>query len=160
MRTRLVIVTALAFVAAAAFPHAQERRYLDKATFFQMESIASPAISPDGSTVLFSRGYVDLMRDQRQSNLWIIDIAGTRLRQLTDGPWDDSSPVWSPDGKRLAFLSNRSGSTQLHVMWVDTRETLQLTRLNVGILPGRTCVLPCSRPSSRPREPCRSLSGA
>ncbi len=94
-----------------------------------MESVSSPAISPDGGTILFSRGYVDLPRDQNRSNLWVINLAGDRLRQLTDGAWSDSSPVWSPDGKRLAFLSDRSGSTQLHVMWADTRESLQLTRL-------------------------------
>ena len=70
-----------------------------------------------------------MTRDQNRSNLWAINITGERLRQLTDGAWSDSSPVWSPDGKRIAFLSDRSGSTQLHVMWTDTRETLQLTRL-------------------------------
>jgi Tol biopolymer transport system component len=37
--------------------------------------------------------------------------------------------VWSPDGKRIAFVSDRSGSAQVHVMWADTRETLQLTRV-------------------------------
>ena len=130
MRTRLSLVLAvLIFAPAVAAQRADAPRYLDKATFFQMESIANPHISPDGSTVLFSRGYPDLMRDQQQSNLWVIDVAGTRLRQLTDGAWSDSAPVWSPDGTRIAFLSTRSGSTQLHVMWVDTRETLQLTRL-------------------------------
>jgi dipeptidyl aminopeptidase/acylaminoacyl peptidase len=108
---------------------AQKPRFLDKATFYDMESVSNPAISPDGDTVLFSRGYVDMTRDQNQSNLWAIDSAGRRLRQLTDGAWNDSAPVWSPDGKRIAFLSNRSGSMQLHVMWVDTREQLQLTRL-------------------------------
>jgi dipeptidyl aminopeptidase/acylaminoacyl peptidase len=112
-----------------ASPAAQKPKYLDKATFYDMESVSNPAISPDGNTVLFSRGYVDMMRDQNQSNLWAIDTGGQRLRQLTDGAWADSSPAWSPDGKRIAFLSNRSGSTQLHVMWADTRETLQLTRL-------------------------------
>jgi dipeptidyl aminopeptidase/acylaminoacyl peptidase len=102
---------------------------MDKSTYFQMESVSSPAISPDGMTVLFSRGYVDMTRDQNRSNLWMIGITGERLRQLTDGPWQDSSPVWSPDGKRIAFLSDRSGSSQLHVMWLDTRDSLQLTRL-------------------------------
>jgi dipeptidyl aminopeptidase/acylaminoacyl peptidase len=119
----------LAILALAAHPVAQKPKFLDKATFYDMESASNPAISPDGSTILFSRGYVDMTRDQRQSNLWVIDAAGQRLRQLTDGAWNDSSPVWSPDGRKIAFLSNRSGSSQLHVMWADTRETLQLTRL-------------------------------
>jgi len=121
-----VVVIALAFAAA---PTAQKPKYFEKATFYDMESVSNPAISPDGTTILFSRGYVDMTRDQNQSNLWMIDTGGQRLRQLTDGAWNDSSPVWSPDGKRIAFLSNRSGSMQLHVMWADTRETLQLTRL-------------------------------
>lgn len=127
-RTSLATI-ATALVALSAAPAAQKPKYLDKATFYDMESISSPAMSPDGSTILFTRGYVDMTRDQNQSNLWVIDAGGQRLRQLTDGAWADSSPSWSPDGKRIAFLSNRSGSTQLHVMWTDTRETLQLTRL-------------------------------
>jgi dipeptidyl aminopeptidase/acylaminoacyl peptidase len=126
---RLLVALAVFALAAAAAPVAQKPKFLDKSTFYDMESAGSPNISPDGTTVLFSRGYVDMTRDQNQSNLWVIDAAGQRLRQLTDGAWSDSAPVWSPDGKRIAFLSNRSGSTQLHVMWADTRETLQLTRL-------------------------------
>ncbi len=103
--------------------------YLDKATFSQMESLSNPEISPAGKVIVFSRGFVDMGKDQNQSNLWVIDVDGQRLRQLTDGAWRDSAPVWSPDGQRIAFLSNRSGSTQVHVMWADTREVLQLTRV-------------------------------
>jgi dipeptidyl aminopeptidase/acylaminoacyl peptidase len=125
--SRLIVVLALtAPVAAASAPAPGS---LDKATFFQMESLSNPEISPDGRVVVFSRGFVDTTKDQNQSNLWIIDVDGQRLRQLTDGAWRDSSPVWSPDGRRIAFLSNRSGSTQIHVMWADTREVLQLTRV-------------------------------
>jgi dipeptidyl aminopeptidase/acylaminoacyl peptidase len=105
-------------------------KYLDKETYFQMESVAGPEISPDGSQIVFSRSYVDIMKDQQQSNLWIVGSNGERPRQLSDGAWRDTSPTWSPDGKRIAFLSTRSGSTQIHVMYLDTRETLQLTRLD------------------------------
>ena len=107
---------------------ADKPRYLDKETFFQMESITSPVIAPDGSQIVFTRGFVDVKKDQNASLLWIVDAKGERLRQLTEGTFRDSAPAFSPDGKRIAFLSNRSGSTQIHVMWLDTRETSQLTR--------------------------------
>jgi dipeptidyl aminopeptidase/acylaminoacyl peptidase len=94
-----------------------------------MESIGNPNISPDGSVIVFTRGYVDVMKDQQAGNLWAINSNGERLRELTQGPWRDSNPVWSPDGKRIAFLSNRSGSNQIHVMYADTKETAQLTHV-------------------------------
>ncbi len=119
-----LIALAFALTAVAAEPPV-----VDKETFYQFESITSPEISPDGSLIVFSRGYVDIGKDQNAQNLWLIDAKGERPRELSQGPWRDTSPQWSPDGKRIAFLSNRSGSTQLHVMWVDTRETLQLTRV-------------------------------
>jgi dipeptidyl aminopeptidase/acylaminoacyl peptidase len=133
MRTRYLILAVIAAIllarpgAAAAQATA---KYLDKETFFQMESISNPEISPDGTQVVFGRSFVDVMKDQGSSNLWVIDVKGERLRQLTDGTFRDSSAVWSPDGRRIAFLSNRSGSSQIHVMWVDTRETLQITRVD------------------------------
>ena len=108
---------------------AQKPKLLDKETFMEMESITAPHISPDGAQIVFSRGYVDKIKDQDRAGLWITDTAGTRLREISNGPWRDSSPVFSPDGKRIAFLSDRDGTTQLHVMWLDTRETLQLTHV-------------------------------
>jgi len=103
---------------------------LDKDTFMDMESLSSPAISPDGSQIVFSRGWVDKIKDQARSNLWIVDTAGTRLRELTRGSWRDSAPVWSPDGSRIAFLSDRDGTTQIHVLFVATGELAQLTHLD------------------------------
>ena len=120
-----VISLALALPLAAA----QKPKLLDKETFMEMESITAPHISPDGSQIVFSRGYVDKIKDQDRAGLWITDTAGTRLREISNGPWRDSAPVFSPDGKRIAFLSDRDGTTQLHIMWLDTRETLQLTHV-------------------------------
>lgn len=107
----------------------EEHKLLTKDTFMEMESIGSPMISPDGGEILFSRRWVDKMNDRSRSNLWIVDVAGSRVRELTHGSWSDSSPVWSPDGSKIAFLSDRDGTTQVHVMWLDTREVAQLTHL-------------------------------
>ena len=124
-------LTAAAFLGIVASPPAAaQSKVLDKETFFQMESISNPVIAPDGSQIVFTRGFVDTKKDQNASSLWIVDGRGERLRQLTEGTYRDSSAAFSPDGKRIAFLSNRSGSTQIHVMWLDTREMAQLTRLD------------------------------
>jgi dipeptidyl aminopeptidase/acylaminoacyl peptidase len=101
-------------------------------TYMEMESIRGPQISPDGKQIIFSRGYVDKMNDRSRSNLWIVDVAGQRIRELTHGDWSDSSPVWSPDGEKIAFISDRDGTRQIHVMWLDTREVAQLTHLTEG----------------------------
>lgn len=107
----------------------KDYKLLDDETYMEMESVGSPNISPDGKLIIFTRGWVDKRNDRRASNLWIADIKGERIRELTYGNWRDSSPVWSPDGKKIAFLSDRDGTTQIHVMWLDTREVARLTHL-------------------------------
>lgn len=102
---------------------------LNKESFMEMETIRGPNISPDGKSILFSRGWVDKINDRSRSNIWMSDITGTRVRELTHGDWRDSSPVWSPDGKKIAFLSDRDGTTQIHILWLDTREVAQMTHV-------------------------------
>lgn len=104
-------------------------RLLDTATYLEMEDIGSPQISPDGKNILFVRRSVDKMNDRTRSNLWIADINGKRVRELSRGNWSDFSPEWSPDGKKIAFLSDRDGTVQVHVLWLDSRETAQLTHV-------------------------------
>ncbi|HEX4948235.1 MAG TPA: DPP IV N-terminal domain-containing protein, partial [Blastocatellia bacterium] len=104
-------------------------RLLDKETFMDMESVGNPSISPDGKQIVFTRTWVDKAKDQYRSNLWVVETDGSRVRELTTGDRDDAAPVWSPDGKRIAFLSDRDGTAQLFVMYVDTKEVAQLTHL-------------------------------
>lgn len=122
----LLIVAGLFSVPISA---QQKPGLLDKETFMEMESLGNPEISPDGKQIIFTRTWVDKVKDQYRSNLWIVDVDGNRVRELTGGARNDSSPIWSPDGKRIAFLSDRDGTNQIHVMWLDTREIAQLTHL-------------------------------
>lgn len=120
------ILLSVCLVASVAFAQA---KLLDKNTFMEMESVGGASISPDGKQIVFTRTWVDKVKDQYRSNIWIIDIDSGRVRELTSGNFRDSAPEWSPDGKRIAFLSDRDGTTQLHVLWLDTREVAQLTHL-------------------------------
>src|SRR5262249_10550044 len=118
---RYLSVIAVLFSLSAVALAQPKPRLLDKETFMNMESVGNPEISPDGKQIIFTRTWVDKVKDQYRSNLWIVDVDGSRVRELTSGTRNDTSPVWSPDGKRVAFLSDRDGANQLSVMWLDTR---------------------------------------
>ncbi|MGB6866825.1 MAG: S9 family peptidase, partial [Candidatus Aminicenantaceae bacterium] len=153
----IALCMALWFVAAGVMFSAEKNyKLLCKETFLDMESVSSARISPDGTQILFARGWVDKMEDRSRSNIWIVDIAGTRVRELTHGNWIDSSLVWSPDGKKIAFLSDRDGTTQIHVLWLDTREVAQLTHLErapsslVWSPDGKMLAFTCFIPDKKP----------
>jgi dipeptidyl aminopeptidase/acylaminoacyl peptidase len=130
-RTRygLAIGALVLIIGSAAVIAQNKTKLLTNDTFLEMESVGAANISPDGQLILFTRGGVDRMNDRNKSSLLLVDVGGTRVRELTDGGFEVSSPTWSPDGKRIAFLSDRSGANQIHVMWIDTREVVQLTNL-------------------------------
>jgi len=125
----MFLVFSLCFYSANALGWQENHRLLTDETYMEMESIRNPAISPDGRTILFTRGWVDKINDRNRSNLWIVDVGGSRVSELTHGNWSDFAPVWAPKGDRIAFLSDRDGTTQIHVLWLDTREVAQLTHL-------------------------------
>ncbi|MBL8984998.1 MAG: PD40 domain-containing protein, partial [Gemmatimonadetes bacterium] len=78
-------------------------------------------ITPDGRTLVF-----DLLGD-----LYTLPIGGGRATRLTSGLAFDAQPRISPDGKRIAFISDRSGSDHLWTMALDRRDSLQITRGNL-----------------------------
>ncbi len=126
----VILCLAAVFLVFGILPAAQKNyKLLETETYFEMETIGSPQISPDGTSIIFTRGWIDKINDQSRSNLWIVGVEGKRIRELTRGNWRDSSPVWSPDGKKIAYISERDQSTQIHVMWLDTGEVAQLTHL-------------------------------
>jgi acylaminoacyl-peptidase len=102
---------------------------LNTATFWDIRSVTDPQITRDGKSVIYVLNWNDKMVDQRFSNLWTVSSDGKDNRPLTTGSYRDTSPRLSPDGTRLAYLSNRSGKTQIHVRWLDTGQEAQITDL-------------------------------
>jgi acylaminoacyl-peptidase len=94
---------------------------------FNLELVSDPQISHDGKKIVYVRRFADVMTDKRYSNLWIIGLDGTGPRALTTEKHSDHSPRWSPDGTRVAFISNRDGSPLIYVTWMDTGQTTKLT---------------------------------
>ena len=92
-----------------------------------------PAISPDGGTIAFSY----------KGDIYRVSADGGPARQLTSHPAYDSRPVWSPDGKRIAFQSDREGSLDVYVMNADGGAPVRLTAQSGDEIP---C---CFDPSGR-----------
>ncbi len=81
-----------------------------------------PAVSPDGSTIAFAY----------QNDIWTVSSAGGSATRLTVHPASEADPHFSPDGKLLAFTSNRTGSRQVYVMPVAGGSPRQLTHHTEG----------------------------
>jgi dipeptidyl aminopeptidase/acylaminoacyl peptidase len=87
-----------------------------------------PEISPDGRWVAYVVAPTGRPGERRVSALWLASADGTSpARQLTAGTAADSDPRWAPDSASLYFLSDRSGSSQLHRIRVDGGEAEALT---------------------------------
>src|SRR5215471_13973303 len=110
---------------------------LNSETFWQFRSVTDPQIARDGKSVIYVLGWSDKMVDQRFSNLWMVSSDGKDNRPLTTGSYRDTSPRISPDGTRVAYLSNRSGKVQIHVRWLDTAQEAQITGTPAGALQHR-----------------------
>ena len=95
---------------------AREGRKLQLEQFFDFETVSNPRISPDGTQIVYTRGWVDKVNDRRSSALWIMGADGSKNRLLTTG----SNAIWSPDGTRIAFTRDGEPSgSQIWVRWMD-----------------------------------------
>ena len=93
-----------------------------------------PSYSPDNKKILWRR----VLDDPRSAGNWnseifIMDIDGSNIINLTDHPAFDGYPEWSPDGTHIAFVSNRQGSERLYLMKSDGSEVVALTGNDEGI---------------------------
>ena len=130
MKTTDRIVCMLAFLPLGLpVAKADSNNRLTAMDIFEIEFASDPQISPNGTQVVYVRQFADVMTDGRYSNLWIVNFDGTDHRPLTHGNRHDSSPRWAPAGKRLIYLSDEEGSTQIYMRWMDTGQTTKLTHL-------------------------------
>ena len=97
----------------------------------QMHRVGEAQVSPDGKWVAYSVSTPDMDANRGVSNIWIVPTAGGAPQQLTQSG-RDSSPVWSPDGKSIAFLSSRTGDSQVYALSMEGGEAKPLTHLSTG----------------------------
>jgi len=122
------------FLLLSSTPLLAQKRAFTIEDLYRVKNISDLHISPDGKTVIFALGVSDLARAKKNTHIWAMNLDGTNLRQLTTGDKSESSPLWSPDGKQILFISSKDGSANFYLMNATGKGVWRkLTNLSTGV---------------------------
>ncbi|HMD37950.1 MAG TPA: S9 family peptidase [Candidatus Acidoferrum sp.] len=139
MKCSLLRIGLLFVLAIGGTARAQEKaadagtaKLLTPEASLTLRTISDLQFSPDETRVAFvvtepPKG------DRRARHIWLYDKKSGSVRQFTFSPKDESAPRWSPDGKQLAFLSNRDEQQQVYVLRMEGGEASAVTRGKRGV---------------------------
>src|SRR5262245_61972109 len=114
-------------IALGSFMVAQERRFtIDD--LLKVRRVSDPQLSPDGRHVAYVIGDVNFDANRVVNQIYVVPIGGGEPKQLTKGNSSATSPRWSPDGKKIAFVTGN----QIWVMDADGDNKDQITRTSTG----------------------------
>ena len=105
-----------------------EGKRMTPEALWAMGRIGSVAVSPDEKQIAYSVAYYSVPENKSNNELFVMNADGSSNRQITRDSWQESQPVWIKDDKKVAFLCNESGSSQVWEMNPDGTERKQLTR--------------------------------
>jgi dipeptidyl aminopeptidase/acylaminoacyl peptidase len=124
----LLTLLMLACLSSAQTPAKHPMSFDD---MIKLHRISGVTVSRDGKWVAYAAATPDLDANRNVSNVWVVSTAGGDPLQVTQGG-RDSAPAWSPDGKTLAFLSARDGSSQVYLLSMEGGEAKKFTHLSTG----------------------------
>ena len=122
--------TSVVFLLAGAL-HAAGVPTIDES--LSMKSVSAPRISPDGRYVAYHGGSTNWEDNEFVTQIWVASTVTGERYQLTSGKKSATGPQWSPDSKRIAFVSDRDGKRQIYLISPAGGEATQLTAEEGGV---------------------------
>jgi len=127
---RVFLLAWMALLAAAATAAEAPAHLFEGRDLFGLQWVTDPQIRPDGHAIAYVRLSYDIMSDRPRQSIWLADLDTGAQTPVVSGTGSHSSPRWSPDGKRLAFVSTSDGGrAQLYVRWMQTGQAARITDL-------------------------------
>ncbi|MEE4178094.1 MAG: S9 family peptidase [Bacteroides sp.] len=112
---------------------AQDKSPITPELLWQMKRVGNPEVSPDGQWTVFTVNEWDIEANNSATDIYLLNNATGEQRRLTFSG-KEGSPVWSPDGTRLAFVSRRhDGPAQVYILPLQGGEAQKITDLPVGV---------------------------
>lgn len=134
-RTVLVLFFTVSLGIPQVVPADGEKRPITPEDLWAMKRVGSVAPSPKGDLVAITVTEYDIEKNKGNSDIWLISIDGTYRQRFTTGESSESSPQWSPDGSRIAFLAKRNDDeySQLYVIPADGGEARPVADMPLGV---------------------------
>jgi len=160
--TKVLTLAALAFCGVAVLgaqqapaPPSHAAPTVDQ--ILSLKRAGSPEISPDGRRVAYTVRETNWDENAFETEIWLADAATGASRQLTNAKKSSQSPAWSPDGARLAFVSDRTDKRQIYVIDPLGGEAEVLTTVEDGVSedevgPGHTVAILTALPHQMGRS--------
>ena len=126
---RRIAVWGLVFCSIAWSTANAQKLPFDSQALMKVARIGDPQLAPDGVTVAFTVQTIDLDGNRKPKQIFTVPVDGGTPRQITNAGSSNDRARWSPDSKRIAFVSDRSGSSQIWIMNADGGGATQVTRL-------------------------------
>jgi dipeptidyl aminopeptidase/acylaminoacyl peptidase len=112
----LAAVPLLALAAGAAHGQAASPPRFTVEEMLKLRRVSDPQLSPDGRSVAYVVMDVSLEKNTRANHVWLVPVSGGEPVAIARSEKAEDTPRWSPDGKRLALVSTRDGSSQVWVV--------------------------------------------
>jgi dipeptidyl aminopeptidase/acylaminoacyl peptidase len=126
----IILLLSLTAMASAKTPPPVKAFTIDD--LINTRRVGDPQISPDGRAIAYTITDTDKAANRRTTQIYLIPVDGGEPRQLTSEKASSSAPRWSPDGRRLAFVSARDGEAQIWTLEVDSGEVRKITNVAFG----------------------------